>query len=990
MKNTELICKAIQRIENSINIPVDELDVTVWRTSEPVSWSQRRTGEMMKLKPGNEWGKLFDCGWFHFSGQVPRSAAGSCVVLLIDVNCELCIVDERGNPVQGLTCVSSEFDRSLGLPGKRVYRLLEKAVGGEKIDLWADAGNNDLFGCYRGGLKEALIAVRDDEKAALYYDAWVLEELYRQLPRTSARAKRILAALSQMAGALGDLSAARVKSARRILSTELACRNKRSRLVVNAVGHAHLDLAWLWPIRESYRKAARTFSTALRNMDRYPDYRFSQSQPQMFQWMKDCYPDLYERMKRRIADRRMEPVGALWVEPDVNVPCGEAIVRQIILGQRFWQQEFGRTSDIMWLPDSFGYPACLPQIAVKAGLRYFVTQKISGRYPNYSFWWRGIDGTRILSHLLPEATYNSPAAPRSLAKIDRIYVDKKVSGHALLAYGIGDGGGGPGEEHLERLLREQNLEGVPPVTQDPIPEFFSKWEKDSGKFAEWNDELTCPFHHGTYTTLARVKRYNRLAELALRRMEWRYAFAGIHAGVPWPAAYLDEAWKEVLLYQFHDILCGTSITRVHNEVCARYESILREIEVRENKAALALVERINTAGAVEPLVVFNDLAWERTEWLELRPEQWQRVTVPAMGHAVIDVAKSVQPPVAGMTGMTGKLENDKLVLRFDEEGWLISVYDRELRREFLSTSDPANHLVVYSDGGDAWDFPGNNPPGRVIGAFRLSSTIIRRSGPQVVMIQKRIFGRSTIVQKVVLTAGSRRIDFVTGVDWRERNKCLRVLFPVAAMSGLASCEIQYGIQKRATTGPGMKKEAPCQRWIDLSDGNGGVALLNDSKYGCSVAGSVLSLTLLRSPNHPDPVADIGPHKFTYSLMPHVGGAVNAGIVRAAYELNVPLRMTSASRHRGALPAQWSGLSVAGAPTVIVDWVKRAEDGNGLVIRMYESGGSPATGAQLMVSWSVKNATEVSLVETEPKLIEIRKGAIPLSFTPFEIKTVRLE
>jgi alpha-mannosidase len=395
------------RIEAAVYATVAPLAVTAWTTREPVAYPRRRSGRKLTLQPGDKWGNLFDCAWFHFAGRVPAAAAGKQVVLLIDVNGEACVFNAKGEPVQGLTNISSEFDFTLGRPGKRVVPMFKRSVGGEKIDLWADAGCNDLFGKLPNGgtLKQAEIAILNPHLHQLYYDIEVLEELMRELPKESARHQKLLQGLAEAAVLIREATDAEAQQARRILKPLLDARGGDPSMTLSAIGHSHMDLAWLWPIRETKRKCARTFSTVLRMMERYPDYHYGASQPQQYKWTRQQYPSLYRQIRKRITEGRWEAQGSMWVEADTNITSGESLVRQFLYGKRFWRTEFGVESRELWLPDVFGYSGALPQIMHKCGVDYFMTQKLSwslvNSFPHHSFWWQGIDGTRVLSHMLP-------------------------------------------------------------------------------------------------------------------------------------------------------------------------------------------------------------------------------------------------------------------------------------------------------------------------------------------------------------------------------------------------------------------------------------------------------------------------------------------------------------------------------------------------------------------------------------------------------------
>ncbi len=521
----EQLKTALDGIERAVYTPVATLEAKAWITPEPVPFAERNAGRETSVAIGQSWGALWDCAWFRFMGAVPEAAAGHRVVLLIDLSGEGCVVDGLGSPVLGLTTVSSDFDYSLGRPGKRVVPFLDAAQGGEPVDLWVEAGCNDLFGKYpdSGTLKEAHIAVCNEEMRALSYDFSVLHELMTLLPRESARHQRILAALARAERELCSYSEQEAAVARGHLAPELAKRGGTPSLTVSATGHAHIDLAWLWPLRETIRKGGRTFATALALLERYPEYVFGASQPQLYQWVKDYYPSLYARVGEQIASGRWEVQGAMWVEPDTNISGGEALVRQLLYGRRFFLEEFGRVPRTCWLPDVFGYSGALPQILKRSGVDYFMTIKISwnvvNAFPHHTFYWEGIDGSKVLCHMPPEGTYNSSAAPRALMATERGFADKQLSEHALLLFGIGDGGGGPGEEHLERLARERDLAGLSPVSQEPAEQFFDRIAKETDDYATWVGELYFERHQGTYTTQARNKRANRKLELSLRELE---------------------------------------------------------------------------------------------------------------------------------------------------------------------------------------------------------------------------------------------------------------------------------------------------------------------------------------------------------------------------------------------------------------------------------------------------------------------------------------
>ncbi|OQA47381.1 MAG: Mannosylglycerate hydrolase [Chloroflexi bacterium ADurb.Bin325] len=1002
----------LEHLASAIYTPVAPLEIAAWRTREPVPYAQRQSGEPLQPVIGESWGTLFDCAWFRFTGVIPPAAAGQTVVLLLDVNGEMCVFDAAGEPVRGLTNLSSTYDFSLGRPGKRVLPLASPAAGGEQVEVWADVGANDLFGNLQenGAVREATIAICNEAVRDLYYDFEVLLDALKVLPPTSARHAQILVALNDAAHACWNgITAESLAAARAALAEVLSKRGGDPSLSVSAIGHAHMDLGWLWPIRETKRKGARTFSTALANLERYPDYVFAASQAQYFQWMKEEYPGLYARIRAGVAAGRIEPQGALWVECDTNVTGGESLIRQILYGRRFFQAEFGVDPRYIWLPDAFGYTAALPGIMARAGLHTFCTQKLSwsliNKFPHQSFWWEGVDGSRVLVHMLPEETYNSPAAPRSLARIEENYRDKGVSDMALMVYGIGDGGGGPGEEHLERLARLHNFAGLPPVEQEWSAAFFERWAKDAARFAAWRGELYLERHQGTYTTEAANKRYNRRLEEGLRAWELWASLAQATAGAAYPHERLTAIWHEVLLYQFHDILPGSSIKRVYDESVARYALLLAEVEAGIQAAQGVLAGASAGPAADAAFIVFNPLSWPRSEWVRAG-DAWQRVTIPALGYGVVHAGPAAEP-IPALRASAEALENDLLRVTFAPDGAIASIQDKTTGREAVAPGQAANRFVVYRDYGDAWDFPMDYAESAPA-SLELAGSEPFVDGPRAVVRRTYRIGHSELVQEVSLTAGQPYLVFDTRVRWLEPMTMLRVQFPVDIRALEATHEIQFGHIRRPThrntTWDLALDEVPSHKWVDLSERDYGVALLNDCKYGHRVKDNVLDLNLIRSVPYPGPrlvadsdvapgqphhaYTDQGEHTFRYALYPHAGDPIAAGVVQAAYAFNQPLRADRLS----AMPAAPSGSFMQPTPdTVIVEAVKRAEDGKDLIVRLYESAGQ-RTRARLTIGLPLTEVVETDLMEVpleEQDGVTLDGDAIHLDLRPFDIRTLRL-
>ncbi|MHB1462744.1 MAG: alpha-mannosidase [Armatimonadota bacterium] len=971
------IAKVLPRLRDHIYAAsytvIAPLSWEAWRTKEPVPYSERMSGEPIEAKVGENWGELFDCAWFHLSGTVPAEAAGQQVVLLIDLGGEGLVVDADGNPVIGTTNVKAHIKNAMGCEGKRVVPFANPAKGGETVDIWMDAGANSLFGAHGtwGPYKQPNIAIKNPQMAALYYDFEVLLDLYTVLPEGSARKAQILTSLCDVFQGMRHFNEVEAEWARGLLAPELTKKGGDATLTIGAGGHAHIDLAWLWPIRETIRKGARTFATALRMMERYPDYVFVQSQPQVYEWMEQHYPSVYAEIEKRVAEGRWEPLGGLWVEIDTNLPCGESLVRQLLYGKNYFREKFGIDSKIVWLPDSFGYTGSLPQVMKLAGIELFVTQKLSWdsfkTYPHHSFWWSGIDGSEVMTHLLPEDTYNGSATPTAAYVSEQRYIDKGVSEAAYMAFGIGDGGGGPGEEHLERLQRIGNLLGLPRVKQEWCGDFLTRFAKDAHRFERWQGELYLAHHQGTYTTQARNKKWNRKIELMLRDCEMLSSWANSVKGLEYPKAELEKIWKEVLLYQFHDIIPGSSITRVYDESRERYAAMAEQV--------CALTSTALTSLGQSSVGVFNSQSWLRSEWVKT-DGGWQWAQAPSCGFGILS-----QEAIPEVTATETLLENELVRAEFDASGNLISMFDKKTGFEALEA--PSNQLRIYDDYGDAWDFPiwlSDQMPQYM----ELVEQCAYVDGPQAVLKQVRRYCESSLTQWITLTAGSASLEFRTECDWKDAAKQLRADFDTTIHTNAADCEIQFGTVQRPTHQNTVWEysmfEVCAHRWVDLSERSRGVAVLNDCKYGHAFHQGQISLHLLRTPGDPDPVADRAQHSFTYALYPHAGDYVQGKVRQAAHELNSPLRVLE-NGSKGSL------LTLSSA-SVYVEAIKRAEDGDGLIVRLYEGTGADVD-CLVTCSLPVSSATIVNLMEEPIEGVEVQDGAIALSFRPFEIKSLRL-
>lgn len=934
----------LRAVFEKIYTPIARMSVEAYITKEPVPYAERASGERRTLEPGDKWGDLWDCAWMRMTCDVPEY--GGYAVFRIDVGGEACVFDESGTPYKGLTNKDSFYSFELGMPGKQICIPQEPPNPGEKLEIWLDCGANDLFGEAErqnppeekiGCLHRAELCVCDKELRALYYDLEVIRHLADATEDEALKAEANEAFESAISVYGRDIRKARE------ITAKFLSQKSESGFHVTALGHAHIDLAWLWPLRETRRKAARTFSTLLRNCELYPEYLFGVSQPQMLEWVKTDHPALYAQMKELYNAKRLEPQGGFWVECDTNVPGGESLVRQMLYGKRYFKEEFGYDEEILWIPDVFGYNAQLPQIMKKSGVKYFLTIKLSwnsvNRFPHSTFRWIGLDGSEVLTHMPPEGNYNSAARAESLLNIEKKFMERDIDDRAMMLYGIGDGGGGPGMEHLERLRREYDLKGLPKVKQAFAIDFFRDIDKDRAKFPEYRGELYLEKHQGTYTTQSRNKRFNRECENAFQCAEIMLTAAHLLTGLPYPKDGLEKLWKEVLLYQFHDIIPGSSIKRVYDESCERYENHILPGIRRYARSSCENLRR-GEAG----LSAFNPAPFARNDFVRYGGGYY-RVEAPALGFGRA-YEYSGEPAIIDKNAV----ENEFLRIEFTPEGGLGSVTDKEDGFEYLRGE--GNVITSYSDTVNAWEVPADyavNPRDRAV----LRHTETRITNGVAEIKQEYAVGESRIFQTVTLCPGSRRIDFVTSVDWNETHRMLRAAFPLAARNDEARCDIQYGDVRRPThtrdSFAKAKKEICAHKWVDISDENHGVSLLNNCKYGHRVWDCTLDIDLLRSSMYPGIDADKGRQEFTYSLYPHKNNYVNQ-TVKEGYLLNrAPLIF------EGRAPEALDGRSMfeTDAENVAIDWVKLAEDDGGVIVRAYEFTGRetsarivPAAGLQL--------------------------------------------
>lgn len=985
-------------------------------TDEPVVFEDISSYEMKPIKIGEQWGKDWQCAWLHLTGQIPAAWQGEKIIARLNVGGEGLIFNNAGMPLQGIT-ESSIFWASFL---RDMFPVSGDVTEGDKVELWIDAAANNYFGLHlsnhprldtatpygyaKGTVSYMELCLFNEDIWQLMLDYEVGLSLMNSYTAEDYRYRQLLMILSDSAdiyaGKPENAVAAREFLKEKLFSSK-AC---SSALNVTAVGHAHIDTGWLWPVRETIRKCGRTFANQIALIERYPEYVFGASQPQHYQFTKDYYPELYKKIKKAVADGQWEPQGGMWVEADCNLISGESMIRQFLHGKNYFMDEFEFDVKNLWIPDVFGYSAAMPQIIKGCGCDYFVTQKISWNifndFPHHTFIWRGIDGSDVLTHFPPENTYNAWVKPEDLVKGQNRFKEADKVDEFISLFGVGNGGGGPREDHIERALRLKDIEGAPKVKLGRSDDMLERINRFRDKLDVWEGELYLEKHQGTLTTQAKVKKMNRKLEYLLKHIEFVYSCLPFD---DFPAAEMDRMWKLMLINQFHDIIPGSSITRVYNETRAQYDEIMATGLKLLETAAVKLMEKSDNA-----LTLFNPLGCEYAGPVEL-PEGWSGadvngegldvqiekgiavadVSIPAYGFITLERADA-EAACADVDSSELSLENDYICYVFDEDGQLISAYDKEADHQLIKAEDPGNVISVYHDDPveyDAWDIDLSYEKQLVENARGVSAVkTVDGDLRQCLEFELKI-SNSVIKQKVILGHG-KRLDFVTEVEWDEAHRMLRTKFPVDVHTTEATFDIQYGYIKRFsarnTSWDMARYEVPAHRYADLSDSQYGVAILNDCKYGHKVLERTLDLTLLRSPKYPDFNADMGHHEFTYSLLPHLGSLVESNVINNAAILNQP-------------PLRFAGLKATGlempcvfdSDDISMEVVKKAEKEDCLVVRLVETKGRRSKGV-LSFNRPVEKVVATNMIEWEDNgNLELDGSTVEISLKPFEIATYKV-
>lgn len=984
-----------ERIEPAIHRDPRPLTVTAWSApGEPVPFAEAIRQPFAPVPIGWRWGRAWSTVWFHVTGELPAEwdplPPGARAEILIDFGynrsrsgfqAEALAYRPDGTPIKAISPLNSwvPWRRADGPVDVFLEAAANPDVAGEydfaptPYGQWETSPETPLY-----TVQQVAVALLDETVWELRQDVWTLLGLMAQLPSGGTRHHDILRALEDAADALDPADVSRTAGAARArLADALARPATASAHRIVATGHAHIDSAWLWPIRETVRKCARTFTNAMALMDNDPDFVFSCSSAQQYRWMKEHAPLVFERMRRHIAEGRFTPVGGMWVESDTNMPSGEALARQFVAGKRFFLEEFGVECEEAWLPDSFGYSAALPQIVRLAGARWFLTQKMSwnqtNRMPHHTFWWEGIDGTRVFTHLPPVDTYISELSGAELAHAERNFAEKGRATVSLVPFGWGDGGGGPTREMLAAAARTADLEGSPRVTVGTARRFFEDAEAEYPDAPVWSGEMYLELHRGVFTSQRRTKTGNRRNESLLREAELWATTAALRAGMPYPAAEFQEHWHTVLLLQFHDILPGSSIAWVHREAERRHSEVTAALEAIIERSLDALSDEQGT-----PLIA-------------------NASPLPRTGVAALGIGAGETHDDVRLDDAPGGTVIDNGIVRatIDRDGRITSLIALADGRDAIAPGQPAGTLRLHRDLPNLWDAWDLDPHYRrtvteLVSAEQRSVHADADGAARVTTVRR--VGASRIELAVVLRPGADAVELDLRVDWHEHESVLKLAVPIDVHAPTVAAETQFGHVRRAThvnTSWDWARFEACQhRWVHLDEPGYGVAIANDSTYGYDVdrqpredGGSTTTVrfTLLRGPRFPDPDSDQGEHRMRFLVRP---GSGIADAVALGYDLATATR--SITRRSPIAP-----LVTSSHPSVVVDTVKLAEDGSGdLVVRCYESWGG-RTLATIAFDGVCAGVQSTDLLERVVADAPTSASAsIQVSMRPFQIRTLR--
>lgn len=970
------------------------------------------TGNWRKFEKDSYWGK--NDTWYQFRTEftIPEEYEGKFVRCKLSTGREggwnainpQFLLKINGRVVQALDTNHQTFILSQAAKAGDTYTLEFEAYAGREI------GNTVTFQDVPVQFRLHAFCHSEDAENAYYdlYAAWGAADIY---PETDYRRIQIENYLTNAMN-LMDLRVpssetyfASLREASAYLREDFYGKFcGQEDIIADCVGHTHIDVAWLWCLEQTRAKAVRSFSTELELMDEYPEHKFGSSQPQLYQFVKEDCPEIYERIKEKVKEGRWEVEGAMWLEADCNLSSGESLIRQILHGKRFMKEEFDVDSKVLWLPDVFGYSAALPQILKKTGVETFVTSKIhwseSNHFPYDTFIWKGIDGTEVFTQFITGgdhqvrlndgttfSTYTAQILPISMAKGWEIYQQKNINNEILVSFGFGDGGGGVTREMLEMQRRLQHgIPGTPKTRLTTIEDALKRIKKnvEDKKVPTWFGELYLELHRGTYTSQAKNKRYNRYSEFMLQHVEAASLTDKVLLQGVYPKKELYADWTTVLLNQFHDIIPGSSISEVYEESQKQYLELLENNAKRSASTIAHLAEQTGKKG----IFVYNQAGTSRDGVVELDGQKYFAKDVPAFGWKVIEASET-----AGSTLSVSEkyMENDFFAIKLDETGALSGIYDKINDREVLSGR--ANVLEAYDDHPTDWDnWEISNYHRESMWEINDVSEISTEMDEISASVKiTRPFLHSFITQVVTIYRDMPRIDFDVEMDWHEHHVFLKIAFPVDILSDKATFEIQYGATERPThtntTWDAAKFEVCAQKWVDYAECGYGVAMMNDCKYGHDIHDGVMRLSLIKCGTYPDPMADNGYHHAKYSIMPHTGSWQEAGVANEAYAFNCPLIAAKAAGN-GNLASEYSFVHTD-CPNVIVTVAKEACDSEDIIIRAYEANGK-RTKTVMTLGFDVSEVAEVNMLETEVmEKLDVYDHVFRTVFKPYEIKTFRI-
>ncbi len=1015
-RRIERLIKEVKSLLNETDIQVDSIEMRKGKITFPCDITSISDG-FSEYSNGEVWsGKNFDdYALFKFKINIPELKEGQEYYLHITTNKSgghnmvrpQMLLFEGNKAIQGLD-TNHESVRVSELAGKGekwiyIYAfsgLPKKTPYGSEIDMDVSTGVRLYVN----------LQIRRKELVDFYYNLQTPYSYLQFIEKNSYEYQKILNDINESLS-LVDFRIPHTEEfyqsilkANEYIIDNLYGEDKTIKGNVTLVGHTHIDVAWLWQYHHTVDKAVRSFATEVKLLKEYDEHRFMSSQAQLYEFVKRENPELYQNIKQLVKEGRWEVEGSMWVEPDMNLISGESIVLQILYGKKFFKEEFDVNCEVLWLPDVFGYSAALPQILMKSGIKYFMTSKLAwnerNRFPYDTFEWKGIDGSKVLAHCtsyLPNG-YNPDIENGEILVGWNNYLQKDINDDILIPFGFADGGGGVTDAQIEEIKRVScGFPGVPKAKIGTAGEYFHKLEdKVSGNkhLRVWAGELYYEKHRGTYTSMSRVKKQNRKCEFLYSNVQWLWMLAKCFENIEFPKERFEIGLKNILINQFHDVLPGTSISEVYEDSDALYnESFAIGDEL--SKTALQTLKMGDTDNEI---TVFNPFSQNVSGYIKYDGKYRYVDNVPAKGYGTYSINfKNNEIPV---TISENVIENQFYIIKISDNGEIESLFDKRANRHCFISGKAANHFRVFED-----------KPGFDLGYYNLDNwdlecfyaerefdipkpsriSVLEEDGEYAIIRTERNYMDSHIVQDMIVYARSPRIDFKTNIDWKEHSQVLKVEFPIDVNTTRATYEIQFGYIERPTisntTWDETKFEVCAHKWADISDSGYGLSVMNDCKYGYSAKDSTLSLTLLRCGNCPNPLADKEHHQFTYSILPHMGDIRDADVVREAYILNNPLFVAGGSIMNDEFPKHFSLFECKGA---VLETIKPAENGDGIVLRFYEPYNSMQT-VNLKSGKKIKRVEAVDLLENPVSKTDIKNCEDGISFKikPFEIITLKV-